>query len=85
MRVCPHPLLLGEVIAGETLRYVRVATPKGQVRATYDLLRQRPFVALHVADLNGQIVYGITSQRVANELAEHADPGRLSRRPEFSR
>jgi hypothetical protein len=69
MRVCPHPLLLGEVIAGETLRYVRVATPKGQVRATYDLLRQRPFVALHVADLNGQIVYGITSQRVANELA----------------
>src|SRR5258708_21295972 len=69
MRACPHPLLVGEVLASETLRYVRVTAPAAQVRRAHDLLRPHAFVPVHVADRNGRVVYGITSQRTAGELA----------------
>jgi Fungalysin metallopeptidase (M36)/Peptidase family M28 len=69
MRVCPHPLLIREVLAGESLRYVRVTVPTARVSEAYSSLRQLAFVPLHVADLGGRVVYGITSQRVAAELA----------------
>ena len=69
MRACPHPRLIKEVLAGEHSRYVRVAAPAQRIRETYDLLRQRPFVPLHVADRGGRVIYEITSQRVATELA----------------
>jgi hypothetical protein len=68
LRVCPHPLLIDEVIAGESLRYVRVTIPPARVQEGYGLLRQRAFVPLHVAGPGGRVVYGITSQRVATEL-----------------
>jgi len=69
MRVCPHPLLIDEVIAGERLRYVRVTIPPARVQEGYRLLRPRAFVPMHVASRGGTVVYGITSQRVATELA----------------
>lgn len=69
MRVCPHPLLIQEALANESLRYVRVTVPTGRVREGYELLRQRAFVPLHVANPDGRVVYGITSQRIAAELA----------------
>src|SRR6476659_5167002 len=56
-------------LAGETLRYVRVTAPAAQVRTAHDLLRPHAFVPVHVADRNGRVVYGITSQRTAGELA----------------
>jgi hypothetical protein len=68
LRVCPHPLLIEEVIAGESLRYVRVTIPAGRVQEGYGLLRQRALVPLHVAGPGGRVVYGITSQRVATEF-----------------
>jgi Zn-dependent M28 family amino/carboxypeptidase len=69
MGACPHALPVGEVLASETLRYVRVTAPAAQVRTAHDLLRPHAFVAVHVADRNGRVVYGITSQRTAGELA----------------
>ena len=69
MRVCPHPLLIEEALANESLRYVRITAPAARVREAYALLRQRAFVSLHVAERGGRVVYGITSQRVAAELA----------------
>jgi Peptidase family M28 len=69
MGVCPHPLLIGEVLAGERLRYVRVMAPIERVKEAYASLRQVAFVPVHVAEAGGRVVYGITSQRVASQLA----------------
>jgi hypothetical protein len=69
LRVCPHPLLIDEVIAGERLRYVRVTMPPAHMQEGYELLRRRAFVPVHVAGRSGRVVYGITSQRAATEIA----------------
>src|SRR5262245_17258926 len=71
LRVCPHPLLIEEVIAGESSRYVRVTIPPARVPEGYRLLRERAFVPLDVAGPDGRVVYGITSQRAATELVSH--------------
>jgi hypothetical protein len=68
LRVCPHPLLIERVIAGDSLRFVRVTIPAARVQEAYGLLRQRAFVPLHVGGSGGRFVYGITSQGVASEL-----------------
>jgi len=68
LRVCPHPLLIEEVIAGESLRYARVTIPPARLQEGYGVIRQRAFVPLHVAGPGGRVVYGITSQRVATEF-----------------
>jgi len=69
LRVCPHPLLIDEVIAAQSLRYVRVTIPPGREQEGYGLLRQRAFIPLHVMGSGGRSVYGMTSQRIASELA----------------
>lgn len=68
LRVCPHPLLIEEVIAGESLRYVRVTIPPARLQESYGFLRQRAFVPLHVTGPGGRVVYGVTSQRTVTEL-----------------
>lgn len=67
--VCPHPLLVEEVLAGQQLRYVRLTVPAAHTAAPWrDELRKRAFVPQHFAGPHGTTVYGLTSQRVALEL-----------------
>src|SRR3954453_6625090 len=69
LRVCPHPLQINEVIAGERLRYVRVTMPPARLQAGYELLRQRAFVPLYVAGRGGGGGYGIATPRTGPDLA----------------
>lgn len=56
------------MIAGGSLRYVRVSIPLARVPEGYSLLRQREFVPPYVSGQGGSVVYSITSQRIATEL-----------------
>jgi leucyl aminopeptidase len=68
-RVCPHPLLVGEVLAGEDLRYARIQAPAGrESRSWTGTLNRFPLVPLHVDGAGGSVVYVLTSQRTAAEL-----------------
>ncbi|MGB7789946.1 MAG: M20/M25/M40 family metallo-hydrolase [Terrimicrobiaceae bacterium] len=68
-RVCPHPLLVGEVLAGEELRYARIQAPAGRERQSWvGALGRLPLVPLHVDGAGGSVVYVITSQRTAADL-----------------
>jgi bacterial leucyl aminopeptidase len=68
-RVAPHPLLVDEVLAGQRLRYVRLAVPTSQETTPWrERLRSRPIVPLHVAGKNGTTVYAVTSQRIVADL-----------------
>ncbi|MER8929197.1 M20/M25/M40 family metallo-hydrolase [Mesorhizobium sp. M0859] len=70
-RVCPHPLLVGEVLAGQPLRFVRVSVPTNQATAPWrQELRKSGFVPMHIFGPGGTVIYGLTSQRVALELAD---------------
>jgi hypothetical protein len=69
MRVCPHPLLVQEVLDGQRLRFVRItATPDGAVELRR-ALRDAPVLPLHLAGDRGAIVYGIASERAVARLA----------------
>jgi hypothetical protein len=68
-RVCPHPLLVGEVLDGQALRYVRLTVPPNRLAQPWRTeLRKRAFVPQHFAGRRGATVYGLTSDRVAGEL-----------------
>ena len=67
-RVCPHPLLVGEVLAGQELRYARVETPADRESQSWgEALNRFPLVPLHVDEF-GSVVYVLTSQRAAANL-----------------
>lgn len=67
--VCPHPLLVDEVLAQQPLCYVRVTVPESRVSTPWrQELHARAFVPLHIAAPRGIQVYGLTSQRIAFEL-----------------
>lgn len=69
-RVCPHPLLVGEVLDGQSLRYVRLTVPADHVTAPWRAeLRNRAFVPMRISGPGGTTIIGLTSQRVALELA----------------
>lgn len=68
-QVCPHPLLVGEVLAGQQLRFARLTVPPADAASAWRAeLQKRPFVPQHFAGPGGTTVYGLTSQRVAVEL-----------------
>lgn len=68
-RVCPHPLLVAEVIAGEALQFVRLTVPPALAHTAWrDALRARAFVPLHASGPAGTVVVGITSHRVMLDL-----------------
>jgi hypothetical protein len=69
MRVCPHPLLLWEVVDLQPLRFVRVTLPLGPREQWYRELRAHPFVPLQVSGLDGREVIGITSERTRGAFA----------------
>jgi hypothetical protein len=67
--VCPHPLLVGEVLAGQQLQFVRLTVSTGHIASPWqEQLRMRAFAPQHFAGPGGTVVYGLTSQRVALEL-----------------
>ena len=67
--VCPHPLLVGEVLAGQELRYARVEAPAGRESQSWAAALNRfPLVPLHVDGAGGSVVYVLTSQRTAANL-----------------
>jgi leucyl aminopeptidase len=67
--VCPHPLLVGEVLAGQPLQFVRLTVPAAYMKTPWqEQLQQRAFVPQHLTGSGGTIVYGLTSQRIALEL-----------------
>jgi leucyl aminopeptidase len=68
-RVCPHPLLVSEVLAGQELRYARVQAPASrESRSWTGALNRFPLVPLHVDEVGGSVVYVLTSQRAAADL-----------------
>jgi leucyl aminopeptidase len=67
--VCPHPLLVAEVLDSQSLRYVRLTVPEVPETVPWRMeLRKRAFVPQHLTGPGGTTVYGLTSQRVALEL-----------------
>lgn len=67
--VCPHPLLVGEVLAGQQLQFVRLTVSAGHIASPWqEQLRMRAFAPQHFAGPGGTVVYGLTSRRVALEL-----------------
>ncbi|QDS94738.1 Bacterial leucyl aminopeptidase precursor [Roseimaritima multifibrata] len=70
MKVCPHPLLIGEVLDGQDLHFVSVNIPgTEQVASALKVLRTLPFVPMKVFGANARII-GITSMRVAVQLVD---------------
>jgi leucyl aminopeptidase len=68
-RVCPHPLLIGEVLAGQELRYARVQAPSGRESQSWGgALNRFPLVPLHVDESGGSVIYILTSQRTVANL-----------------
>jgi hypothetical protein len=65
-RTAPHPLLVGDVLAGAGLRYLRITVPAGggDWRA---VLSRVGVVALHVAEA---VVYAIGTERAAAGLTD---------------
>jgi leucyl aminopeptidase len=69
LRVCPHPLLVEEVLAGEALRYARIEVPTEKQHEPWrEALKKLPLVPLHIEGTGGLIIYAVTSQRTASVL-----------------
>lgn len=69
MAVCPHPLLVREVIDGQALRFARLTPPRGIASAEWQqALCQRPLVPLSDAGAQAGELYSIASQRTLAEL-----------------
>jgi leucyl aminopeptidase len=67
--VCPHPLLVSEVLVGERLRFVRVEMPPNQEKQSCRRILERlPLVPLHVDGDGGSPLYVLTSQRAVAKL-----------------
>jgi len=67
--VVPHPLLIGEVLDGQPLRFMRVTARSGTPAAAFHAaLRRQPLVALHVEGPDAGTVYAVSSQRVSAQL-----------------
>ncbi len=68
-RVCPHPLLIGEVLEEEELRYARVEVPAARKSEPWrQTLRSFPLVPLQVDGPDGLVIHMITSQRSIAKL-----------------
>ncbi|HEY1067249.1 MAG TPA: M20/M25/M40 family metallo-hydrolase, partial [Pirellulales bacterium] len=68
-QVCPHPKLVKEMLAGETLRFVRLTVPPAQLNSAWrDELQRRAFLPAHVTGRRGGTVFGVASGRVVREL-----------------
>ena len=68
-RVCPHPLLIGEVLEGERLSYARIEVPAARKNEPWrQALGSFPLVPLQVDGPEGLIIYVITSQRAMAKL-----------------
>ena len=70
-RVCPHPLLVGETIAGQQTRYVRISQPAVSTaqRNWLTPLRDHAVLPLHFHQGDIRQLYAITSERIRLELA----------------
>jgi bacterial leucyl aminopeptidase len=67
--VCPHPLLVGEVIAGQELQFVRIELPAPREGAVWPVAFEGlPLVPLHVDGPSGAVAYVLTSQRTVAQL-----------------
>jgi leucyl aminopeptidase len=68
-RVCPHPLLVGEVLDGEELRYARIEVPAARKSEPWrQSLSSFPLVPVQVDGPDGLVIYVITSQRTVAKL-----------------
>jgi len=69
MKVCPHPLLVEEVLVGQPLSFVRIMAPPGQAPGAWrPALRDRPLVPLRLEGPQGNTLYAIASERTRAEL-----------------
>lgn len=69
MKVCPHPLLIEEVLAAQPLSFVRIIAPSGLATAAWrTALRARPVVSLRPPGQPGNAIYAIVSERTRAEL-----------------
>lgn len=72
MRACPHPLLASEVVADETLQFVRLTVPAQHAAGNWRaLLRGEPLVPLHASGPNGTTIYAMTSVRTVPKLVNY--------------
>ena len=68
-RVCPHPLLVGEVLEGEELRFARVEVPAARKSEPWrQALGGFPLVPLQIDGPDGLVIYVVTSQRSIAKL-----------------
>jgi FMN phosphatase YigB (HAD superfamily) len=57
-KVCPHPLLVGEVIARQSLWFVRITVPSTRANAPWrEELQKRAFLPMQFFGRGGMIVY----------------------------
>ena len=67
--VCPHPLLVSEVLDGEDLHYVRVTVPGNVATDEWRrTLAALPIVPVHKTGARGAIVYAIASTRKVSTM-----------------
>lgn len=70
MRVCPHPLLVKDVLRGTPLRFVRLRAPSEPVGTPWrSVLRQLPIVPLHVSGEGGTKIHAIVPMTALSALA----------------
>jgi bacterial leucyl aminopeptidase len=69
-RVCPHPLLVEEVLRNQPLRYVRISIPESQSRTEWrNSLKAHALVPLYVErEHSGTALYAITTAPEATKL-----------------
>lgn len=85
MKVCPHPLLVGEKLAGHALRYARIepgALPPAAWKAALreELLEEKMLVPLHLLDTAPGSLIAIVSQRVLDVPWDAATLGSIDRK-----
>ncbi len=78
LSVCPHPLLVEEVLLGQSLRYVRISARESQSTAAWKgYLKVPSIVPLHIERDHGKIsIYAISTAAEAtylDDLGFHVD------------
>lgn len=70
--VCPHPLLVQDVLAGDSLNYIKLVAKDDLEKPWRDRLRNLSIVPLHTSGIDGRVLYGIVPRRkvapIVNQL-----------------
>ena len=68
LRVASHPLLIEDILNGQSLRYIRITVPQSGDEMWRQKLREYAVVSLYVTGTQGDTVYAIASTQTALAL-----------------